>query len=588
MSSGAHAARGAPSWARRERLRWLAILRSPAVPWVTLAAIVIGTGGVLMHETRGTTIWLDEWTWLLHRRGDHLSTFLASHDGHLSVIPIAIYRLLFATAGLRHSWPYRALMIAEHLGICVLLFAYARRRVGALLALVATGVILVFGAGWEDLLWSFQITWNTSLLAGLAALLALDRRDLAGDIAACLLLVVSLASSGIGVPIVLGAALEVVLVRRRAPAEWWVAALPIVLYGLWAIDYQHTIVTADGVLASPGFVATGLASTMAGLAGLSGTTNIDGPGTLMSWGPFLLLAAVALAGWRLSRSRVVTPRMCSLVTILLAFWVLTALTRSGFADPYSSRYLYVSGLFVVLIAVELLRGLALRPLVQGVIVVAALVAVVSNVGALRAAARLMRDAGLRTRADLAAVDIGRPVMPPGYILHDIPGWPLVIVPAADYFSATSNVGTPAVPAQQVPTLPEPARETADRELIAIHGVSLVPAPSTLRLAGPPVVDVAVSGTAISRGACVKFTPNPFAPTGGVAPHVSITVPATGLLLRASGGPSAVGIRRFGSAFAPLGQLVVGREATLAIAPDASPQPWHVLLTPTGPAVACGV
>jgi hypothetical protein len=504
------------------------------------------------------------------------------------VIPIAIYKLLFATAGLRHSWPYRGLMIAEHLLTCALIFVYARRRVRPLMALVAAALILLFGAGWEDLIWSFQITWNTSVLAGVGALLALDRRDRIGDASACVLLLISLASSGIGVPILIGAAVEVVWVRRRTPREWWIFALPVALYVAWAIDYQHTIIARHAFVAAPGFVATGLASTFAGLAGLEGSTGLDGPGTLMTWGPFLLLAGIALAAWRLVRLRALAPRVVSLATIVLAFWVITAITRYVFADPYSSRYLYVSGVFTVLLAVELARGTVPARWLQGLIVAGAAAAILSNVGALRDAGRLMRDAGLTTRADLAAADIGRPIVPPGYYLHDIPAWPLVQVPAAAYYSAARELGTPAATAAQLPTLPEPAREAADRELIAIHGLALRPPPPGARPLAPPTLDLASGGAARVQGACVTFTPNAFTASGSPSPYVSITVSTAGLLVEAAGGPTTVSVRRFAYAFQTLGTLAPGGVATLVIAPDLSRRPWHVLLTPTGRATACGL
>jgi len=588
MSSGLQAGRGAIAWAERERVRWAEALRSPVAPWVVLAVLVLGTGALLYHETRGTTIWFDEWTWVLHRRGDSLSTFLASHDGHLSLIPIAVYKLLFATVGLRHSGPYRALMIVEHLGICVLLFVYARRRVGSLLALVATTLMLLFGPGWENLLWAFQITWNTSLLAGLAALLALDRRDHAGDIAACLLLVVSLASSAIGVPILIGVALEIVVVRLRRPREWWVFAVPLLLYGVWSVGYQHTVITRHAFVAAPSFVATGLASTFGALAGLGGSTGLDGPGTLMTWGPLLLLAGTALAVWRLIVLRRVEPRALPLATIVVSFWVATAINRSVFANPYSSRYLYVSALFVVLLAVELARGTAPVWWVKAVVVVVAAGAIVSNVGALRDAGRLIRSNGQTTIADLGAVDIARPLVPPEYYLQGIPGWPLVLVPAAAYFAAARAVPMPAATPAQIAADPEPTRETVDTELIRIHGLTLVPAAPGAHRGSPPVVDRASAGTISVGGGCVTFTPERFTAAGSPSPYVSITVPPTGLIVEARGGSATVGVRRFAYSFQTLGTLAPSGPATLAIAPDLSRQPWHVLLTPTGRALACGL
>jgi hypothetical protein len=479
-------------------------------------------------------------------------------------------------------------MIAEHLAICVLLFLYARRRVGALLALLATALILLFGPGWENLLWSFQITWNTSLLGGLAALLALDRRDRAGDVGACVALLVSLASSGIGVPIVIGVALEVVLVHRRAPREWWVVGVPVLLYAVWAIGYQHTGITRHALVTAPSFVATGLASTFGGLAGLGGSTGLDGPGTLMRFGPVLLLAALALATWRLVQLRRLSPRVASLATIVLSFWVITAVNRSVFANPYSSRYLYVSGLFVVMLAVELADGADPVWWGKALIAVVAAGAIASNFGALRDAGRLIRSNGQTTIADLGAVEIGRPLVPAGYYIQGIPGWPVVLVPAAAYFAAARAVPMPAATPAQIAADPEPVRATVDNELIHIHRLTLAPAQPGLKLGAAPVVDLASTGSASVGGGCVTFTPDRFTAAGGASPFVSVTVPAAGLMLEATGGPTTIGVRRFAYAFQTLGTLAPGGPATFVIAPDLSRRPWHVLLTPAGRARACGL
>jgi hypothetical protein len=586
MSTGLRAER-ATTWAKRERVRWAEALRSPAVPWIALATLVLGTGALLYHETRGTTILFDEWTWVLHRRGDSLSTFLASHDGHLSLIPIALYRLLFATVGLRHYGPYRAVMIVEHLAICALVFVYARRRVGPILALVASAVMLIFGPGWENLLWAFQVTWNTSLLAGLAALLALDRRDRAGDIAVCLLLVISLASSGVGVPILLGIGLEVVLVRRRHPREWWVVAVPALLYAAWAIDYQHTIITRHAFVAAPSFVATGVASTFGGLAGLGGSTGVDGPGSLMTFGPVLLLAALALAAWRLTRLRRVEPRVAALATIVLSFWVITALNRSVFADPYSSRYLYVSALFVVLLAVELARGAVITWRIQALIAAVAAAAIASNFGALRDAARNLRSYGQATTAEMGALDIARPVVPRGYYVQGIPGWPVVLVPAAAYFAAARAVPMPADTPAQIAVAPESVRLTVDTELIHVHRIGLLAARPGGRAGSPPAVEGVSGGSVVAGSGCVRFVPSRFIPAGTPS-ALAVVVPQRGLLLRVYGLPATVGVRRFADQFQTVGTLAPGGPAELQISPDRSSRRWHVQLSTAGPAAACGL
>ena len=568
------------------RLRADAVLRSPALPWTMLAVLALATGALLYHETRGTTLWFDEWLWLFQRRGGSLGSFLDTHNGHLSLIPVAIYKLLFATAGIRSSAPYRVVLIVAHVGTCALLFVYARRRVGAFLALLATAMLLLFGPGWENLLWPFQITWLLSLGAGLGALLAFDRNDRGGDVTACVLLVVALASSGIGVPIVLGVAVELVLTRRPL-REAWIVAVPLLLYALWSIGYQHTGFRQHDIVAAPSFIYTAAAATLSALAGLGGSTGQDGPGTLMTWGPALLVLSLIALGWRLARIGRLEPRVAGLATMALSFWVLTAVSRAFISTPFVSRYLYVGAVFVLLLAIELVRGVALTRWSGSIVGVAALAAIVSNVGALRDAARLLRDNGQSTTADLGALEIGRPVMPPGYVARRLPGYPFVVVPAAAYFAAERSVGTPASTPRQIAADPEAARETADAELLGIHQLALGALSAAPALGPAPAVDSFGSGTISTHGACVTFTPSRVLPSGATA-GLAVTVAESGVALEALGAPAAVGVRRFADVFQPVGTLEPQGRASIRIAADRSAQRWHLQIISSGRVLACGL
>ena len=99
------------------------------------------------------------------------------HNEHLSLVPVLVYKLLFSTVGTDSYVPYRVAGLLLHCGVAALLFAYARRRVGELLALGAAAIVLFLGTAWPDVLWPFQIGFLGSLAAGIGALLALDRED---------------------------------------------------------------------------------------------------------------------------------------------------------------------------------------------------------------------------------------------------------------------------------------------------------------------------------------------------------------------------------------------------------------------------
>jgi hypothetical protein len=301
-----------------QRLRALGV-------WFSLGALLVAAAIVLYYETRGTTLWQDEWVWALYRRGNDAGTFLRPHNQNLSLIPIALYRILFATAGLGDDRPYRALVVAGHLGCVALLFVYSRRRVGSLGALCAAALILFLGPAWGNIIWPFQVGWLISLSAGLGALLMLDRVDRRGDAIACALLLVSLASSGIGVVVMLGILVELLWGRRWR--ELWVVAGPAALYALWWVTYQQTGATSQASVL-PRFVANEVASAVAAVAGLAGNTNGVRSGTLLTFGRPLALIALGLLVWRLARLRRPSPRLLALLTMAGSFWSLTAVNRA--------------------------------------------------------------------------------------------------------------------------------------------------------------------------------------------------------------------------------------------------------------------
>jgi hypothetical protein len=586
---------GTAPTARGGPLVGLTRLRPPALPWVGLAAMLVAAGIFLMYETRGTTLWFDEWMWALGRRDNSLGTFLEPHNSHLSLVPLAIYRLLFATAGLDDYAPYRALVIGAHLTCVVLVFLYASRRVGGFLGLLAAALILFLGPAAQNIIWPFQISWLISLAAGLGALLLLDRDDRVGDLAACVLLALSLASSGIGVPVALGLLVDVLWGRRRL-GDTWIIAVPLALYGLWWLIYQDSNwVSAaraqgieqpvlTGILRAPGFAADSAAAAISALAGLGRQTGLDmdGPGTFLQWGPALVLVAAAAIIWRSTHLGRIPPRVLTLLTIVVSFWVFTAVTRGFISDPHTSRYLYVGGLFVVLLAVELARGTSLSPPATLLLAAGVAAAVLSNVGALRDNARYLRAQGELTRAQVGALDITRPVVEPGFVANSFFG-----IAAGPYFAAADADGTPAFTPAQLATEPEHVRAAADSMLTRIHEIALGEGREDVGLGTHPEVDSVAGGAASTRTACVSLRPAAFTqrPT---SPELQLTLPSTGVLVRAEGGPAAVEVRRFADRFQPVGNVAASGAASLRIRSDLTAQPWHVRLVPTQRVTVCGL
>ena len=160
---------------------------------VTAAVIVCA---VILWLSRGFTFYFDEWTFILST-DTSWAYYLQPHNEHPAMLPKLIYAVLLSTVGLRSYLPYMGLLMVLHATSVVMLFEIVRRRAGDPIALGAALLLLVIGAGWENLLWAFQIGFVGSVACGLGALLAMDARSDRMWIATVLLLA-SLMFSGIG------------------------------------------------------------------------------------------------------------------------------------------------------------------------------------------------------------------------------------------------------------------------------------------------------------------------------------------------------------------------------------------------------
>lgn len=568
-----------------QRIKW-----APWWAWCAVGALLAIGAAVLAYETRGTTFWADEWNWILTRRGGGAGTYLDPHNSHLSLVPVVIYKLLFAIVGLRHYWPYRAVLIAVDLGCATLVFLYARARVGSWLALVATAMILFFGPGWQDLLWPFQIGYLIAVGAGVAALLLLDRRDRAGDIGACVALVVSVASSGVGIALWLGALVDVA--QRRRWRELWIVAIPIVLYGVWWLGYEQNHIYAHAFVLVPKFLLHAIAGALSGLAGLAKIDVQHDTGTYLTWGiPLLVVAlAVVLWLWRARGFPRIAPRVVTLVVIALAFWVLTGIGRAYVrVGPLvltetgsESRYLYVSALLILLLAVELARGYRPSLLAGAVITGLAAAATISNLSPLRGGAAFLRAQASLTRTELGTLDLSRPIVDPNFLSG---GFVFNLVTPRVWFPTERALGSVAFSPAQIAVQPAPIRALADSQLIAIQRLALRHVSRRGTPPGPvPTVEMVQSGTVSPRGPCLSWKPAAPGASGGLTLRLA---PGAGWLVQELAGAASVSVRRFGDGFQPVGSLNSGPLATLAVKPDLAPEPWHVQIRSSGALTVCG-
>jgi hypothetical protein len=505
---------------------------------------------LLYRKGLGTTFYYDEWNFVMNRRGWDVDTFLRAHNEHFSLVPVFIFKVLFATVGLDSYAVYRVVLLVAHLAVVALLFVYARRRVGDWLALAFAVPVLFLGAAWNDLLVPFQISFVLPVACGIGALLALDRRDLTGDGVACILLTVGIASSGVGIAFAAAVLVET-LFRADRWRALWIAGIPIVLYGLWSLKYGDPTATAQGrtlyelfrdnLPAVPGYAATAIAGSVGAIIGI----GID-------WGRPLALAGVIALGVWLARGRF-SPRLLALLAAAAAYWGLGALFRAHLNAPVDSRYLYLGAILVLLIALELVRAVPLTWPLAAVMVVFVGAAGLANFGSLRNGSQYLQEWSRYVGVELAALELAGPSTDPAF-RPDPTRAPDIT--AGKYFDAVDQYGSPAAKASEIPQRAEPERAAADAVLLGALGVALTP--------GRP------SGSCRSR-----------------AGSLDVDVPAGGITIPAADTPVEVRLRSFAAGYPEAPFAAVPARGTLRLKiPERDDLVWHARLSGAGRVAAC--
>jgi hypothetical protein len=546
-------------------------------PRVLLAVAVAASGVLLLVLLSHLTFFNDDWDPLLYRRGFSLDVLLRPHAEHILLGPTLIYKGIQATIGMESLIPYAVVSTGSFLASAMLLFLYLRRRVGDWLALAGVLPVLFMGTAWEVLLWPFEISFTASMATGIGALLALERRDGEGDALACALLVVSLAFSELALSFVLGAAVWMILARRRW-SRAWVVAIPLVLYAAWYAGWGHTAeshVSVHNLVHSPKYVLDALASNASSLLGAPSSTN---PWVRRS----LLIVLAVAAGLRVRSPKPLPRSLWSALAVLLSFWFLAAIGTMPGREPIASRYQYVGGVLLLMVLAELASGIRLRrPMVLGVLGIGCLAAI-ANLVVLGHNDEKMSDWATRARGALAGFEIGGASADPGFIAgpYNTDIVSLNSLEVGLYLSAVDAFGSPAYSAAELASAPEEARVAADQLLADAEELRLFALDRPPPPGGPPPQVAGGTGTAAPRGSCLTVTgASGGSPTVDL-PHPGVTV---------SGPPGSledVALRRFASSF-PVSFQLRGT-GVLLIRSDRSPRPWQLRVSGPGPTRICGI
>ena len=334
-----------------------AAVRVPHARLIVIGAALL-VGLAVLWLSRNFNFYFDEWDFILAAPAWTPTSLLEPHNEHPTMLLRAVYALLLNTVGLRSYLPYMTVLLALHGASVVLLFELVRRRAGELIGMAAAALLLVLGAGWENLLWAFQISFVGAVACGLGMMLALESRRTHGRlVVAMVLLAASMMFSGIG--LFFGFACAVQLLATPGRRRDAVALVPIAIaLGAWYLAFgRHgsapSVAPSGGNLVSlPLYVAWGIGSAIAGLAGLSGPI-----GLVLA----LVAAAVMALHWR--RQHTVDPFALGVIAALISFYVVTGLNRAqlGYGQSGAGRYVYEGAVLWLVLLVLCWQSISIKP-----------------------------------------------------------------------------------------------------------------------------------------------------------------------------------------------------------------------------------
>jgi hypothetical protein len=426
-------------------------VRVPHAWWIVAVGSLIVCTALLVFA-RDYTFFQDEWTFIITAPDWTLATIFQPHNEHPSIPFRVIYWALLNTVGLRSYVPYMAIVLLFHFIDVLLLFQLIRRRAGDLIGMFSALLLLLLGAGWEDIMWAFQMAWLASVGLGLGALLMLQGPRTPARLGATAMLVAgSLSFSGIGVPFAVAAAVFLAATPERRWDLLWLAPVAVALATWYATfgrlgNHPDPQPTAFNLLLDPVYTLWGLGASAAGLIGEGGW-----------FGPAILAAAVLAVAVTWIRHRP-DPLALGVATGLVAFYAVAGLTRAqlGYVQAGSARYSYVAASLWLILLADSARALPWRGMWRPVLTACAFLAVFNSAALLVAFATARIMVMERQVADYYALSAERadPCLDPNGAV-DLLVMPVMTSPGP-YYRAVDHYGDP--------TAGRPLRDRADYEL----------------------------------------------------------------------------------------------------------------------------
>jgi predicted lipoprotein with Yx(FWY)xxD motif len=318
------------------------------------AAVELGMFIAVLVLARHQWFTHDEWDFIGNRNGGSINDLLRPHNEHWSTLPILVYRGLFNLFGLNSYLPYQTVVLTLHLTAGALLRVIMRRNgVSPWVATAAASLFVLLGAGYQNIIWAFQISFVGSLVFGLGQLLLashdgpLDRRDWLGLLAG----VAGLMCSGVGLTmaVIVGIA---TLVRRGWRVALFHTGPLALLYGTWWFGYAHRYYHGPGIHGGLGLLArwveTGLQASFEAMG------QVPGVSVALA---IILVVGLPLAWGRLDREEL-KRRAAAPAALLIGAIILLVTAGSGRAAVYGVSFVSRNGRYFHLVAALMLPAIA--------------------------------------------------------------------------------------------------------------------------------------------------------------------------------------------------------------------------------------
>jgi len=516
----------------------------------------------------------DSINWILLNGFNSIKVTIEPYGGHLIFTPMLVFRAVLGAVGTSYTG-MGIVQVALLLTLSGLIYEYGRRRVGPLLALPPAIVILFLGSSSNVLMQPMiGIQFLCALVPGVAGLLALERSDRRGDIAACVFFSLAALGFEMGLAFVLGGAVAIAL-REDRWRRAWIVAVPFVIYGIWRIwasKYGGSGAHLSNLPWIPAYAVDSLGVVVASFFGLffwvgSGQlTYLKLAGfdlAHLGEGLFLLTAevfAAVLVIRRLLRRGPLPNTFWVALTVLIAIWIEQGLALAPNRTPGEVRYVFPDTVVFLLVAIECARGIRATRLALIGAAALTVVAIVGNLPRFQEGRDILVDYSTNFGAAVAAMELDgshmRPDFDPASEAAEAftPGRGTLIGPStvAMLNSKYGRFGY-SIPALREKS--EGVRQTAD--LVAVRGLGLQATPAQ------------------GKGSDCRST--------GAG---TIRLPRGGALLKVQQ-PSPLLLRRFGSNYvAEAGQLQPGASAAIRIPTDSATLAWHAYAPDAGRLTAC--